>query len=343
MDIKVIDKFNPIVEIFGLIYMSQNYDELMEVSIKELNNRGINGELFIKKNFKIIDRYIKTFSKYKKVDDKEIFLFDKEDICIYILIAFVLVSNEKLIDDLDSISDEELKSNIIDLYNDIFEENRTVESINTLDSTMNFLKEVDVAEDTKWKLMIVLNNPREYYKSLIKVIKNNQKAYEEAYKSIEKQLPKIMNNYIRYIESNECDVLSNMIGPNNLSVSVIPSLAFGVMLIEIKNNYFMGILYELIYKEYVNSMGNKGDVVLKLKALGDKSKLEIISILKQGPKYSLEIADILKLTPATVSYHMSMLLEFNMVSIEKKQGKIYYHLNKESLKEFVNELNNILL
>ncbi|NFE08263.1 winged helix-turn-helix transcriptional regulator, partial [Clostridium botulinum] len=137
--------------------------------------------------------------------------------------------------------------------------------------------------------------------------------------------------------------LNNILNNNYSNFIIIPTLTFGTSLFEFKNTYFMGLLYEIICKEYIYSMGNKGELVLKLKALSDKSKLEIISLLKAGPKYSLEIAEALKLTPATVSYHMGSLLECSMVVVEKKQGKVYYHLNKIGLKNFIDELNNTLL
>ncbi len=60
MKIEILDKLDPICEIFGLIYMSHDYEKFIDALKKELNNNEVNGELFLKKNFKIIDKYIKT-------------------------------------------------------------------------------------------------------------------------------------------------------------------------------------------------------------------------------------------------------------------------------------------
>ncbi|WP_315114692.1 winged helix-turn-helix domain-containing protein [uncultured Clostridium sp.] len=343
MRIKILDKLDPIYEMFGLIYMSHNYEEIIDAAIQELNNDGVNGELIIKKNFKIIDKYIKTFDKYKIINENEVFFFDEDDASIFMLIAFVLINNEDLIYSLDNITDEQFKSIILDVYNEIFEDEKTIDCISTLNNIMEFLKGLDLKENTKWKLMIILNDPKKYYKSLIKIIEDNRNAYNEAYKVIEKPLSKLLSNYIKYVNSDKCEILNNIIKNNDNEISVIPTLAFGASLVEFKNTYFMGVLYELISQECINCMGIKGELVLKLKALSDKSKLEIISLLKAGPKYSLEIAEALKLTPATVSYHMSSLVEYSMVVVEKKQGRVYYHLNKIQLKNFIDELNSILL
>ncbi|HDK7167984.1 TPA: winged helix-turn-helix transcriptional regulator [Clostridium botulinum] len=343
MKIEILDKLDPICEIFGLIYMSHNYEEIIDLLINELNNNGVNGELFLKKNFKVIDKYIKTFDKYKVINENEVLFFEEDDASIFMLIAFVLINNKELIDSLDIITDNQFKSIILDVYNEISEEERTIDSISTLNNIIEFLKELDLKENTKWKLMIILNDPKKYYKSLIKIIEDNKSAYDQACKAVEKPLSKLIGNYIKYVNSNKCAVLNNIIKNNDSNIIIIPTLAFSTSLFEFKNTYFMGLLYEIIDKEYIYSMGNKGELVLKLKALSDKSKLEIISLLKVGPKYSLEIAEALKLTPATVSYHMGSLLECSMVVVEKKQGKIYYHLNKTGLKNFIDELNNTLL
>ncbi|MHB9941271.1 transcriptional regulator [Clostridium sporogenes] len=343
MEFEILDKLDPICEIFGLIYMSHNYEEVIDLLINELNNNGVNGELFLKKNFKVIDKYIKTFDKYKVINENEVLFFEEDDASIFMLIAFVLINNKELIDSLDNITDNQFKSIILDVYNEISEEERTIDSISTLNNIIEFLKELDLKENTKWKLMIILNDPKKYYKSLIKIIEDNKSAYNQACKAVEKPLSKLIGNYIKYVNSNKCEVLNNIIKNNDSNIIIIPTLAFSTSLFEFKNTYFMGLLYEIIDKEYIYSMGNKGELVLKLKALSDKSKLEIISLLKVGPKYSLEIAEALKLTPATVSYHMGSLLECSMVVVEKKQGKIYYHLNKTGLKNFIDELNNTLL
>ncbi|APR01703.1 bacterial regulatory, arsR family protein [Clostridium botulinum] len=343
MKIEILDKLDHICEIFGLIYISHDYEKFIDALKKELNNNGVNGELFLKKNFKIIDKYIKTFDKYKVINENELMFFDEDDESIFMLIAFVLINNKELIYSLDNITDDQFKSIILDVYNEISEEERTIDSISTLNNTIEFLKELDLKENTKWKLMIILNEPKKYYKSLIKIIEDNKIAYNQAFKAIEKPLSKLISNYIKYVNSDKCEVLNNIIKNNDSNIIIIPTLTFGTSLFEFKNTYFMGLLYEIICKEYIYSMGNKGELVLKLKALSDKSKLEIISLLKAGPKYSLEIAEALKLTPATVSYHMGSLLECSMVVVEKKQGKVYYHLNKIGLKNFIDELNNTLL
>lgn len=137
--------------------------------------------------------------------------FDEDDEYIFMLIAFVLINNKELMYSLDNIKDYEFKSIILDVYNEVFEDEKTIDSISTLNNIIEFLKELDLKENTKWKLMIILNDPKKYYKSLIKIIEDNKSAYNEACKAIEKPLSKLIGNYIKYVNSNKCEVLNNII------------------------------------------------------------------------------------------------------------------------------------
>jgi DNA-binding transcriptional ArsR family regulator len=343
MNIKITEELNPICEILGLLFVSENYEMLISRSIKKLDSHGVNGELFIKKNFKIIDKYIKEFNKYKVVNKKDLFLLEEEDSSIFIILALLIIKNEKMISSLDDFSEEELKMMILDIINEAYELENSIDDIKTLNNILGFLRKLDIAENIKWKLMLILESPKSYYKDLIEELEKNRGAYNEAYKVIEKKLPKLISDLSKYIKSGKCEIITNNKTKSSQNYAVIPTLAFVNSLIEIKDTYFVGLLYELIHKEHIKAIGNKGEIILKLKALADKSKLDIISLIKGYPKYSLEIAKSLSLTPATVSYHMATLLESNMVIVEKKNGKVYYSLNNEGIEKFIEELNRVLL
>ncbi|RDY27021.1 ArsR family transcriptional regulator [Romboutsia weinsteinii] len=343
MDIKIEDKLNPICEILGLLFVSQNYEMIVNESIKELNSHGINGELFIKRHFKIIDKYIKAFDKYKKVNNNELFLLDEEDAGIFTLLSIGIIENEEIMTNIDDCSEEKLKREVLDAINDVFEIEGSNEDIDSTDKILEFIDKLDLSKNIKWRLLVVLKDLKKYYKELVIEVENNRQAYNEAYKVVEKYVPKLISDFTKYIGSGECELLNNIKNSEQDSYVIVPTLSMMNSFFEYKNTYHIGLLYELIYKEQIKAMGNKGELVLQLKALADKSKLEIVSLLKSEPMYSLEIAERLGLTPATVSYHMTVLLESNMVIVEKKNGKVYYSLNSTGIEKFIEELNRTLL
>ncbi|WP_379131392.1 ArsR/SmtB family transcription factor [Paenibacillus sp. sgz500958] len=69
--------------------------------------------------------------------------------------------------------------------------------------------------------------------------------------------------------------------------------------------------------------------VLFFKVLSDKKRIEIIRLLSERPCYGQELAELLDLTPATISYHMTFLLGQNMVVYERSENRYYYSLNRQ--------------
>lgn len=75
------------------------------------------------------------------------------------------------------------------------------------------------------------------------------------------------------------------------------------------------------------------EVVPIFKALGDKSKAEILLYIKDRPAYGSEIAKQFSLTTATVSHHMNKLLQLRLIQAELRDGRVYYQARKEVLQE----------
>ncbi len=68
-----------------------------------------------------------------------------------------------------------------------------------------------------------------------------------------------------------------------------------------------------------------------LRLMGDKNKLEIMLTVLEHPCYGQELARKLNLTPATMSYHLSALTDERVLCVKKKNQKIYYYLERESI------------
>ena len=72
-----------------------------------------------------------------------------------------------------------------------------------------------------------------------------------------------------------------------------------------------------------------------LKALSDPIRREILNLLKSGRKSAGEISDHFEVTGASVSRHLSLLREADLIR-DKREGKyIYYELNASVLEEIM--------
>ena len=84
------------------------------------------------------------------------------------------------------------------------------------------------------------------------------------------------------------------------------------------------------------------DQLKVFKALGDKNRVRIVKMLEGKPMCVCEITAVLKLAPSTVSKHLSLLHEAELIE-DKKDGKwVNYSLPKESQIPFVSEILKIL-
>ena len=79
------------------------------------------------------------------------------------------------------------------------------------------------------------------------------------------------------------------------------------------------------------------------KLISDTSKLEILRFLKDKEAYGKEIADNLDLKSATISYHMSTLIDLQLVKTAIRANKVYYTINRKQVEKYIEALKYYLL
>ena len=75
------------------------------------------------------------------------------------------------------------------------------------------------------------------------------------------------------------------------------------------------------------------DMILICKALSDTNRLEIVQMLSDGEKCGCKILDKFNITQPTLSHHMKILVDCELVN-DRKEGKWnHYSLNKKVIRE----------
>lgn len=72
-----------------------------------------------------------------------------------------------------------------------------------------------------------------------------------------------------------------------------------------------------------------------LKALSDKTRRDILTLLKQGRKSAGEIADAFPVSSAAISRHLSVLKDADLICDTREGKYIYYELNVSVLEEIM--------
>lgn len=130
---------------------------------------------------------------------------------------------------------------------------------------------------------------------------------------------------------------------------LIPSIAYGFslsvgesFLIEPKRTY---ILWGVHILDADQVKRNSVETICSgLKTLSDRSKFEILCFLSKNQKaYGAQIAKAMKLTTATISYHMQALIDAGLVSVEKINNRLYFQVHKEHLHEYLKQVEQKIL
>lgn len=81
-----------------------------------------------------------------------------------------------------------------------------------------------------------------------------------------------------------------------------------------------------------------------MKVLGDRTRLDILRLLSDGPSYGKAIAERLELTTATVSRQLDQLKEAGLVVEEKADASNVklVHLRKEAVTELFGTFQGFL-
>ena len=72
-----------------------------------------------------------------------------------------------------------------------------------------------------------------------------------------------------------------------------------------------------------------------LTALSDKTRRDILTLLKQGRKSAGEIAEAFPVSGAAISRHLSVLKDADLIRDEREGKYIYYELNASVLEEIM--------
>jgi len=80
------------------------------------------------------------------------------------------------------------------------------------------------------------------------------------------------------------------------------------------------------------------------KALGDETRLRILTMLTNGKTCACHILAEFNFTQPTLSYHMKQLTDSGLVDAEKEGKWVFYSINSkrlEILREFIAKVNEI--
>ncbi len=335
-------ELNPVFETIGLCCYIKYKDDIREEAIEALDHIGVDGQLFYDHNFPLINQYADDFStKYQPHADEEA-LFGSVDLDTTYIVMASIIENPHWIDQVDQISEEEILQTFSEMLVDEMTGDNLPPDLTTLESRIDFLdRQPEISDSAKWKTMMLLGEPKRYVKSMVEIYQQNLPAFEYAYSKNKSAIDALVEKLAAegFQHAAFCDIIEKFPSIETFCPAIIsPVLEWGL--------FTMGFYGVFVNKAY--GFGNlqeqeKAALQAGLKMLSDKSRFEILALLKKGARYNLEIAEDLQLGAPTTSHHMNLLMTNGFVTIEKQDAKVYYHFIPEKIRELIQLLEKQFL
>lgn len=343
MGLVIEEEMDPLFETAALLYYSYGEEKRRGRAAAELKKLGVVGEIFYQKYFNVVNRYTRYFKRYMQITDGGEFFFDFQEEDFFLLMLVLLVERREWMEGLEAVPESEIRSLTAFLIKNGCictkkPHKGNMPKIDNETEIIGFLKSLELAEGLKWHLMEFLMQPKYYLNSFYAAIKANLRAYEKAAEVVSKPLTDFITRYHTYI-GTQTEKLSEVYCAGS---SVYPSLISPIGQVASFGRGYQGIFNEFLNRKNRNLNEVKDSLTQKMKALGDRSKLDILCALKERPQYNLELASTLNLSTSTVSHHMRVLFSCGLVEVEKKDGKVYYCVNDDIVDEIAAEFRQVL-
>lgn len=322
---------HPPVEFLTAIYNISQEEKLSKILV-ELNFTP-NEEYFEKFNYLSdnTSRYIKQESNY--------FFENGRGIGYSILFKLIIENMEinsvvGILEVLHKLDSEKLIHYVISLEIDNYKEGDDIHK--------QIMESKSIEEATKQKLYEFLENPVEIKHRLYLMM---SQFYEKNYRSIEKDVLKDLvkyketienrfnNDSIQFFKKHFYMELKEQNENINIFISFFRQLGFNFY----EHNKEIWIVMG-IHSDYFSEKKVIKDKMLKFyKILSDKNRIDILMHLSQRPWFVNELGEKLGLTAPTISYHISLFLELDIVYFKREEHRLYYSLNKDKVKKLFEE------
>ena len=209
------------------------------------------------------------------------------------------IINSPFLLSLDTIEDFEVEGELIYEY------------INNPEHTLKRLKENIIAPTELFMKKIYQPNKQKYDE----ILSLHQKDYD----TLGDEFYKKRISYIAHIKPSEIkSIYLNIIASTGLIFDTDSGL--------------------LIYSHDMSTIDEAGmkdfEYLEFIKAISDKRRIKIVKALNKDSLCNNDLAELLDLTPATISYHISKLVREKIINVKKGEyNKIMYSIDEEQLKK----------
>ena len=360
MDIHLLRSPNVIYECVMLLYNHLNGNSCRELKLSIQKKSSIDQQV-LDSCFDAIINLTENIYQARRFGENNIeYLFKKHeelDSCF----AFYILHDIFRLDDADFITAfEQIKGitrahffvNLYSLLLKRFPHTDYNGVVSNYSELINFIGALPVSSDLKWELCSFYNSFDTHRDSLAEILSDTCRHYIDMYDTVKHYCDWFTTNYKEscgdhpeaYLAANYGISLDNT--PDALYlVPTITSPAETHYLMnytgEEENDFFyIGVLFDPL-RGFEDAPADSKRLFRAIRVLGDASKFEIMRLLSESPKYGQQLAELLEISTATISHHMSQLIELELVKTKREANRVYYSVNEAVLRSVANDFTRL--
>lgn len=217
------------------------------------------------------------------------------------------------------------------------------------------LDQIAIEEQYRWKIYKILQRYPQAFQELRQLLEPVAHRMEAA---LQEFLPLVQPEYVHwqdYFDTHSfqdlLEQITNQTLPAdeldlciNLSILAGSDVIYTYGTLEGKNcrQIYIGLLVNEDFRLNRVQMTDESICEL-LKVISDRSKFEILRRISRASSYCQELAREMNLTTATISRHMSLLLDAGLVHARRGENRIYYDLDRDAIANLCDMVCNVLL
>ena len=221
-------------------------------------------------------------------------------------------------------------------------------------SLLEQLDESGLKDEEKWSILRAVQNAEPMLRKLTQILLPIKNLISDNISTLSPLFHDFTCRWRAYFEKNPFKTyFTKNIGMelgdiDHYTLHVYPLLfnsgAIVMNMEEKKNNIYLHIGACLPEGLNVKTMPIESNNMLEgLKALSDKSKLSILAYIRDKESYGQALAKETGLSTATISHHMSALINCGFIKLNRVENRIYYQMDKDRVKRFLKQLTFYLL
>lgn len=216
---------------------------------------------------------------------------------------------------------------------------------------MSFVENTSMEGSSKWHVMQWLAMTETKVTKYLELMTLLRPLYDSFSKEYEGQVLEYGQGLIEDLNKGKklYDITHGLVKDNlypqgNILISWVQPMEISIILSEDRPYMRFGFKVEA-FLENMKILDENAMVerVTAFKNLGDKTRYSVLKCVASGMDSTKKIAETLGVSSATISYHLNNLLSSRLISYESIDGKVRPQVNKEWIKQILDELKEDFL